>query len=169
MKIQSLPPTQSKSARVLILGSMPGKTSLSRQEYYSQPRNAFWSIMGKICGAAPELPYDQRILRLQEAGIALWDVLQYCEREGSLDSSISTGTAVPNDFQSFLQLNPTIKWIFFNGQKAAELFQKHLVPLLSVEIRDRIKTEALPSTSPTNTHLSKHKKLVTWQSKIANR
>ncbi|MBV7335385.1 hypothetical protein KFU94_45530 [Chloroflexi bacterium TSY] len=64
MKLTSFPPIVSEIATVLILGTMPGKLSLKRNEYYAHPRNAFWYIMGEICGASPELAYDERVERL---------------------------------------------------------------------------------------------------------
>ena len=48
-------------ARVLILGTLPGKVSLERSEYYAQPRNAFWLIMGELAGASRDLPYKDRL------------------------------------------------------------------------------------------------------------
>jgi len=47
-------------ATVLILGSLPGTRSLEMRQYYAQPQNAFWKIMGELFGAGPELPYAER-------------------------------------------------------------------------------------------------------------
>ena len=47
------PPISSPSAHVLILGSLPGRLSLERGEYYANPQNAFWKI---LAAHAPELP-----------------------------------------------------------------------------------------------------------------
>jgi len=101
-KIRSFPPVATSEARVLILGSMPGIASLTAGQYYAHPRNAFWRIMGKLVGAGPENPYDERLRILKKGGIALWDVLDSCVRPGSLDANISNET--PNDFAIFLQV-----------------------------------------------------------------
>ena len=69
-RIHSFPPIENAGARILILGSMPGKESLRAGQYYAHPRNAFWPIMGSLIGAAPALPYQQRVHILQAAGIA---------------------------------------------------------------------------------------------------
>lgn len=79
--IYSFPPAASPEAHTLILGSMPGGASLRAGEYYAHPRNLFWPIMGHLVGAHPALPYPARLRALSAAGIALWDVLQSCERE----------------------------------------------------------------------------------------
>lgn len=44
-------------ARVLILGTLPGAVSLACGQYYAQPRNVFWRIIGELMAAAPALPY----------------------------------------------------------------------------------------------------------------
>ena len=48
--IQSFEPLGNRSAKILILGSMPGKLSLVMQQYYAHPRNTFWRIMGSLFG-----------------------------------------------------------------------------------------------------------------------
>jgi hypoxanthine-DNA glycosylase len=99
-------PVSDPSARVLILGSLPGAVSLERQQYYAKPQNVFWKIMGTLVGARPELPYAQRTDALTKAGIALWDVCASAHRIGSLDSAIKHHAA--NDFASFFAKHPKI-------------------------------------------------------------
>ena len=122
--------------------------------------------MDAICGASPILPYPERVDQLTNSGIAVWDVLQHCEREGSLDSAIKLDSEIPNDFEQFLTVYPQICHIFFNGKKAESSFRKKVWPELSPQIRDRITLTRLPSTSPANTQLTRKKKIEVWQEKI---
>ncbi len=78
------PPIAAPHARLLILGSLPGRMSLERREYYAQPRNAFWTIMGRLFDAGPELAYATRTQRLTEHGVALWDVCAAARRLGPM-------------------------------------------------------------------------------------
>jgi hypoxanthine-DNA glycosylase len=102
-------PVVGKQPRLLILGSMPSAASLAAGQYYGLPRNAFWTIMGELFGAGRELAYDQRLDILRDQGIALWDVLQACEREGSLDSAIKMRNARTNDFARFFKRHRSIR------------------------------------------------------------
>ncbi len=150
-------------ARVLILGSMPGQASLNAQEYYAHKQNAFWRIMGVLVGATPELPYVQRLEKLTVAGIALWDVIAACEREGSLDANIVGKSIRPNDFARFLAEHPGIRRICFNGGTAAESFRRHVQPGLDVARYELIR---LPSTSPAHATFSFAQKLAAWSAGI---
>lgn len=122
--------------------------------------------MSRICGAGPELAYEERLQRLRDTGIALWDVLHKCEREGSLDSSIDQGSEVPNELVELLSKQTGIHCIFFNGQKAAQAFHKHVLPSLHEEVRQRITLTTLPSTSPANAQLTKEEKMNIWRQAI---
>jgi len=166
MLTTGLDPIVGLDPKVLILGSMPGKTSLRLQQYYAHSRNTFWFIMGEICGAGPELRYPERAARLSGAGIALWDVLKHCEQEGSLDNHILKHTEVPNDFNGFLQRYPTVEIICFNGQKAAKSYEKLVVPSLFSGLLERLKLKTLPSTSPANTTKSSTEKVEVWTQAI---
>ena len=73
---RGFPPIAAADAGVLILGSLPSQLSLQKQEYYGNPQNAFWRVMGELFDAGPELPYAERADRLVRSGIAVWDVLR---------------------------------------------------------------------------------------------
>jgi len=147
-------------ARILILGSMPGKVSLAKQQYYGHPQNLFWPFISELFGADPALPYETRLEILTENGIALWDVLQECYRETSLDNDIVEHSIKPNDFESFFSIHPHIHSVFFNGAKAESTFKKY-VGITSGRMR-HIQFTKLPSTSPANASITRSDKLEKW-------
>jgi len=155
---QGFAPVATPDARVLILGSMPGVASLEATQYYAFERNVFWKIMGELFGAHPQLDYPLRLQILTENRIALWDVIQRCHRPGSLDSAISENGLETNDFDGFFKKHPHISHVFFNGQKAAGLFKKRVLPGLA----DQYQCCVLPSTSPANAATSYAVKLEKW-------
>ena len=150
----------SPDVRILILGSMPGIKSLEDCEYYAHPRNAFWPIMEALFGIKGD--YATRLQDLKSHKIALWDVLKYCERQGSLDSNIKDNSIIANDFENFLNAHPKITHIFFNGTKAETSFNKHVKPDLSNRYLSITYTR-LPSTSPAMASLSLQQKAVLWK------
>lgn len=166
MLLTSFPPVVRPGATVLILGSMPGSRSLQVGQYYAHPQNLFWPFMGKLYGAGPELAYAQRLERLQAAGIALWDVLKHCQREGSLDAAILRDTEVPNDFAWILTTYPTIQRICFNGTKAATTFTRHVLPTLPESLQKSLTLYPLPSTSPANRSIAIETKLEKWRTAL---
>jgi len=162
--VQSFPPISDPTANILILGSMPGKESLRAGQYYAHPRNAFWSIMGELVGAAPALPYQARAQKLKSAGIALWDVLASCKRHSSMDADIDVASICPNDLSSFLKEHPNITHIVFNGSMAEKCFRIHVQPLLESQPGQRsLHYQRLPSTSPAYASMTYEQKLNVWK------
>ncbi|MGB5486973.1 MAG: DNA-deoxyinosine glycosylase [Lysobacterales bacterium] len=155
---QGFEPVARGDARILILGSMPGVASLEATEYYAFSRNVFWKIMGDLFGAGPQLDYLQRLQKLNENHIALWDVIAACHRPGSLDSAISNDGLATNDFDGFFKKHPHISHVYFNGQTAAKLFKKKVAP----DLTGQYKYAVLPSTSPANAAISYDAKLEAW-------
>lgn len=155
--ISSFPPVYAPDARILILGSMPGAASLAAGEYYAHPQNGFWPIMGALIGAGSDLDYPARLDLLKRRGIALWDVLQTCERAGSLDSAIRA--EIPNDFEWLFRACPDIRAVFFNGQKAAASFRRFVLPVLT---GFSLPLMVLPSTSPAHAGMRFEEKLAIW-------
>jgi len=158
--VQGFAPVAAADARILVLGSMPGVASLRQARYYAHPRNAFWPIAAQVLGFDAAADYPARLQALQQAGVALWDVLQACERPGSLDADIRADTLVPNDFAAFLQAHPRLISICFNGGKAAALFRRHVLPGLPGLALQYVD---LPSTSPAHAAASFEKKLAVWR------
>jgi hypoxanthine-DNA glycosylase len=143
----------------LALGSLPGRLSLERGEYYANPQNSFWKI---IAAGVPDLPSDYagRVRALIEQRIALWDVLAAATRSGSLDADIADD-AIPNNFGAFFHAHPEIRLIGFNGGTAAKLYERHVLPTLT-EAQRAIERATLPSTSPAHAGLSFAEKAARW-------
>jgi len=160
--LRSFPPIVAADARVLILGSMPSVASLAKQEYYGHPRNAFWPIMGKLFDAGLDLHYEERQAVLREAGVAVWDVLKCCRRDGSLDSAIDCVSEVPNELATFLSEHRQIGTIFFNGAKAKTAFRRHVLSGLMAGDRN-FRFVRLPSTSPAHAGRTFADKLLAWR------
>lgn len=155
---KGFPPVAGSDARALILGSLPGQVSLARVQYYAQPRNAFWPIMGRLFDVAPELPYEERLALLVARGVALWDVCAEGRRPGSLDQKIDHSSVMPNDFAAFLGAHPHIALIAFNGATAAALFRRKVALPAPVP-----RTVLLPSTSPAHAAMPFERKLDLWR------
>ncbi len=160
--VESFAPIANAKARVLILGSMPGKASLAAGQYYAHPQNLFWRILGEVTGAGPAFPYAVRARGLRSRGIALWDVLESCAREGSLDSAIDDASISANDFASFYRAHPRIAHVFFNGAKAEACYRKYVLPALG-DAPAPAGCQRLPSTSPANASMSRAHKQKVWQ------
>lgn len=162
-RIQSFSPIIQSSCHTLILGSMPGKMSLTEFQYYAHPRNAFWHIMGELFGAGFNVPYERRLEILLTNGIALWDVIENCTRGTSLDSDIDESSIATNDFHHLLHNFPKIRRIVFNGSKAEQTFYRYVHPTIT-EVFTDIHLHRLTSTSPANARYSVSDKIAIWRS-----
>ena len=152
--LTGLAPVVSARSRLLVLGSFPGVKSLAAAQYYAHPQNHFWKILSALWSVPlRELPYEERLATLQERGLALWDVYDQCEREGSLDSAIRR--PVVNDFAALLARHPQIEAIAHNGGESYK-HARHTSAFGRPVYR-------LPSTSPANASWSFERKLAAWR------
>jgi len=137
-------PVGSGDARLLILGSLPGEASLRAQRYYAHPQNQFWRLLGAAIGEElAAMPYGERLIRLAERDIALWDVVGEARRVGSLDGAIRGVTA--NQLADFAATHPRLRAVAFNGKTAARLGRAALADVADLQLID------LPSSSPAHT------------------
>ena len=160
--LSSFQPISSPDSIILILGSMPGVKSLDAQQYYAHPRNLFWPFMGQLFNFDDNVSYQEKSNQLKKNKVAIWDVLQNCLRDGSLDSDIKTESIVTNDFLKFYQQHKQIKQVFFNGQKAMTVYNKLVLPNVSLHY-PYIEHIGLPSTSPANASIKREEKFKRWQ------
>lgn len=162
-RVESFPPQVGSGCVLLVLGSVPSVRSLQLRESYGHRHNLFWPFMAALFDAGPELPYAERIARLQRRGIGIWDVLECCERRGSLDSAIVPSSEVANDIPGLLERQPTIRAIALNGSKAQQAFRRHVLPQLASGRIARLALLDLPSTSPANASMPRAEKLERWR------
>jgi hypoxanthine-DNA glycosylase len=158
--IAGFPPIAAEHAMVLVLGTLPGRASIEKREYYAQRGNTFWRLMDDLIGGISNLPYPERTSNLAAAGIAVWDVCEAATRPGSLDSSIEVDSVQPNDIAGFMAQHARVKRICFNGSKAEKLFRHLVVPRQS--LRAGLELLVLPSTSAANTSMPYAEKLRRW-------
>lgn len=125
--IRSFPPIINSETEILIIGTMPSVKSLEAQQYYAHPRNAFWKIIAALYHQGAEFAdFQEKKACLLANRLGLWDSLQLCLREGSLDSAITDEQ--PNDFNTLLAEHPAVRRLLFNGQPAFKFF-KNIMPL----------------------------------------
>jgi hypoxanthine-DNA glycosylase len=160
-------PVIGPGARVLILGSMPGARSLAAQEYYAHPQNQFWPLVEALLGVPRTTPYAQRLAALRRHRIALWDVLESCDRTGSLDSAIDPRSAIPNDLPRLLRAQPDIQLICCNGSTAYHCLRRHFARALREEF-PHVECVRLPSTSPAHASLRAAQKFAVWRAALSS-
>lgn len=152
---RSFPPVVDVRTRLLVLGSLPGEESLARGQYYANPRNHFWRLIGDVAGAElVALPYEGRLEALLAAGIGLWDTVGAATRRGSLDAAIRGHSA--NDLATLAGTLPELRAVAFNGGKSAALGRPQLAG------RPDLALVPLPSSSPAYT-LPFEEKLAAWR------
>lgn len=159
-RLVGLAPVWDADARLLVLGSFPGTASLQAAQYYAHPRNAFWPVMAALlCDARlAGLPYAERLVALRRHGVALWDAVATCRREGSLDTAIED--AEPSDLPHLVARLPALRAIACNGALA---YQQSLRALGDAHLQ----LLRLPSTSPAHAGRSLADKIAAWRSALA--
>ena len=141
---RSFGPVVDERVRVLLLGSLPGERSLAEARYYANPRNQFWRLIGDVIGAdLAGLAYEQRLERLLEARVGLWDSVGSATRTGSLDGAIRRHSA--NPLRELADSLPELRAIGFNGGTSARIGIK----ALGADARWAL--VPLPSSSPAYT------------------
>jgi TDG/mug DNA glycosylase family protein len=151
--VSGLPPILPARCTLLVLGSLPGRASLSAQRYYAHPRNQFWRLMEQVCRAPlAALDYPERLARLGSCGIGLWDVIASARRTSSLDGDIRL--AVHNPLGDLVERLSHLRAVACNGALSAAIARRELVGKASAVI-------ALPSSSPAYT-LPFDRKAVAW-------
>ena len=137
---RSFPPVVNPHVRVLVLGSLPGEESLARSQYYANPRNQFWRLIGEVVERdLAALPYEARLEALLACRVGLWDAVDSASRSGSLDAAIRGHK--PNDLAALVQSLPDLRAIGFNGGTSARIGRKQLAQAAVAQV-------PLPSSSP---------------------
>lgn len=155
MKItHTFEPVYDSGSRILILGTFPSVKSRENNFYYGHPQNRFWRVMSAVLSCPLPVTVPDKKKMLLEHGIALWDVVQSCEIEGSSDASIRG--VVPNRIERITRAAP-IERIYANGNTAGRLYSKYCRESVNSDII------ILPSTSPANASFGLERLIAAWQ------
>lgn len=123
MRKAGLSPVINDKTEVLILGSLPSDVSLAKGQYYANPSNDFWKLIGQVLNQnVVTMSYECRVETLKDHGIGLWDIYHHCVRPGSMDKDITESEL--NDFGALRTTCPQLALVCFNGQKAGESEQR---------------------------------------------
>ena len=146
----TLPIFINEDSGILILGSFPSVKSREVMFYYGHPQNRFFKVLPGVFNERVNLvTIEQKKSFLKKHKIALYDVIEECDIEGSSDSSIKN--VKPANIPGILREFSSIKVIGITGGKAKKLFEKYILNKIDVT---HIKVVYLPSTSPANAKMS---------------
>ncbi len=141
---RSFPPVVNAETRLFVLGSLPGEQSLAQAQYYANPRNHFWRLIGEVVQAdLASMAYEERLKALLAAHVGLWDVVQSAFRPGSLDAAIRGHKA--NDLAELAAELPQLRAVAFNGGTSAR------IGMAALGSGTRLALVPLPSSSPAYT------------------
>ena len=135
-----------EDSEVLILGSFPSVKSREYGFYYSHRQNRFFPVLSRIFSEDTPIAIEERKEFLKRHKIALYDVIEECDIDGSDDSSIRN--VIPADIVGILKKFPNINRIGITGKKAGLLFNKYLKDKINIDVF------YLPSTSPANAKMT---------------
>ena len=154
------PPVIDKESELLILGSFPSVQSRKDDFYYVHKQNRFWPLLARLFkdDTFLSLRIEDKKTALTRNHIALYDVIESCEIEGSKDSSIKN--AVATDVTALIE-GTQVHTIALNGKKAEALFKKHNPGLSDM-------SQTLPSTSPANARYDLEALLKEWKTITIN-
>lgn len=138
----TIPPFCEDEPKILILGSFPSVKSRETGFFYGHKQNRFWRVVAAVFEDETPQTLTEKKEFLKRNRIALWDVIESCDIEGSSDASVKNVTV--NDIKGLLDKFPSVEKIFVNGKTAQKLYDKYILPTLGIS------AEALPSTSPAN-------------------
>ncbi len=143
-------------SEILILGSFPSKKSREASFYYAHPQNRFWRVLaGCFDDTVPQTEAEKREF-LRRHKLALWDVVDSCEINGSSDASIRS--VVPTDIPRLCREAP-IRRVILNGRTAERYFRRFFPDF-------EIPTATAPSTSPANAAWTPEKLVAAWRGAI---
>lgn len=152
-------PVFDSNSAILILGSFPSVKSRQTSFFYGHPQNRFWPLLSQLLKEPLPASVDEKKRLLIKHHIAVWDVIESCDIEGSSDSSIKNAT--PNRLSLVLDAAP-IRQIYTNGAASCRLYKACCQPLTG---RPAIQ---LPSTSPANAAFSMERLKESWRIILEN-
>lgn len=148
-------PIYDQNSKILILGSLPSVKSREQGFYYGHPQNRFWKVLARLLEWEEPNTIEEKKRMLLENRIAIWDVLESCDIQGSSDSSIKN--PVPADIPGLLK-KTKIEKIYVNGTTAGKYYKKYILPITGIE------SVVLQSTSPLNCRYTIEKLEENWKS-----
>ena len=154
MTVHPIPPLFDGESKTLILGSFPSVKSREAAFFYGHPQNRFWVVAATVLGCPKPETVEEKKKMILENHLAMWDVIESCDIEGSADSTIRNVTA--NDLSVILE-NSKVERIIVNGKTAEKHYNKYTYP------KTGIKAICLPSTSPANAAWSIEKLVDAWK------
>lgn len=147
-------PVYDKESRILILGSFPSVKSREQAFYYGHPQNRFWKVLAALTDTEVPQTIEEKKGWLYLHHVAVYDVIEACDIEGSSDSSIRNVT--PVDIHTIIA-ESNISHIFTNGKLAGKLYRRYQAKTCDLPMTE------LPSTSPANAAYSLDKLIAAWQ------
>lgn len=151
------------NARILILGSFPGKEQTQKQTvpeqwFYGSPRNQFWKILSSVFHT-PLFTRSEKQKLFSEQGIGITDILLKIRRKENTNADEQLEILEYNYFviREILEQHPQILVLFtsrFAGMHFQKLFSKYP------------HTDYLPSPSPRFARMKLEEKISIYAEKL---